>query len=370
MDMWRQGRALLLSSLQTRIIFALLACALFTLIPHAYANQDSNSASAAHTKIRLPNVHPGRDAVYAHAKQLLTEALLVTQADYGTFEFVVSSQESPQRRQLRSLEHDLLDITWSVTSSDREAYFLPIRIPIMAGLFGKRVLLINAEDTRFSKDMDITDLKEFRAVLGYDWPDTTIFRKAGIPVLETTYRASFKMVSEGFADMFPRSVMEVLEEMEHKDLSKGLVVEDNIVISYPSPIFFFVGSNNQQLATRITEGLLQLLKNHRFQQLLKEHKGFQQSLALVKGRTVISIDNPLLSKESQKAIENFLPLFAPAELLLNGSTTDGTVVDGTVVDGTAADSAIVEDSVLDNSTAESSVEDSSTLESSVIEDRS
>lgn len=336
MDMWRQGRALLLSSLQTRIIFALLACALFTLIPHAYANQDSNSASAAHTKIRLPNVHPGRDAVYAHAKQLLTEALLITQADYGTFEFVVSSQESPQRRQLRNLEHDLLDVTWSVTSSDREAYFLPIRIPIMAGLFGKRVLLINAEDKRFSKDMDLASLRKFRAVLGYDWPDTAIFRQAGIPVVETTYRASFKMVSEGFADMFPRSVMEVLEEMEHKDLSKGLVVEDNIVISYPSPIFFFVGSNNQQLATRITEGLLQLLKNDRFQQLLKEHKGYKQSLSLLKGRTIISIDNPLLSIESKKAIENFLPLFTPAEILFDNFAPDSNISEDTIIEHNSA----------------------------------
>ncbi|WP_349384088.1 amino acid ABC transporter substrate-binding protein [Alteromonas sp.] len=332
MDMWRPGRALLLSSLQTRIVFALLTCALFTFMPHAYANQDSESVSTAHTKIRLPNVHPGRDAVYAHAKQLLTEALLVTQADYGTFEFVVSSQESPQRRQLRNLEHDLLDITWSVTSSDREAYFLPIRIPIMAGLFGKRVLLINSEDKRFSKDVDLTSLRKFRAVLGYDWPDTTIFRKAGIPVLETTYRASFKMVSERFADMFPRSVMEVVEEINNKDLSKGLVVEDSIVISYPSPIFFFVGSNNQQLATRITEGLLQLLKNHRFQQLLQEHKGYQQSLLLLKGRTVINIDNPLLSIESKKAIENFLPLFTPAEIMFDSFSPDNDISDDGIVE--------------------------------------
>ncbi|WP_334031686.1 amino acid ABC transporter substrate-binding protein [Alteromonas sp. P256] len=340
MDMCQPGKALLFSSLQARMVCVLFAVSFFIFTPNAYANQTNDTASAAHTIIRLPNVHPGRDAVYAHAKRLLTEALLITQADYGTFEFIVSTQESPQRRQLRSLEHDLLDITWSVTSSDREAYFLPIRIPIMAGLFGKRVLLVNAEDTRFSKDMDITDLKEFRAVLGYDWPDTVIFRKAGIRVIETTYRASFKMVSEGFADMFPRSVMEVLEEMEHKDFSKGLVVEDNIVISYPSPIFFFVGSNNQQLATRITEGLLQLLKNHRFQQLLKEHKGYQQSLALVKGRTVISIDNPLLSKESQKAIENFLPLLAPAELLFDSSASDGAIMDASDAEDAVESTAI------------------------------
>ncbi|WP_269520720.1 amino acid ABC transporter substrate-binding protein [Alteromonas sp. BMJM2] len=327
---------MLFSSLQIRIVFVLFAYVLFTFIPNVYANEDSDSSSTAHTKIRLPNIHPGRDAVYAHAKQLLTEALLITQADYGTFEFVVSGQESPQQRQLRNLEHDLLDVTWSVTSSDREAYFLPIRIPIMAGLFGKRVLLINSEDKRFSKDMDLASLREFRAVLGYDWPDTAIFRQAGIPVLETTYRASFKMVSERFADMFPRSVMEVVEEIENKDFIRGLVVEDNIVISYPSPIFFFVSSNNQQLATRITDGLLQLLKNHRFQQLLKEHKGYKQSLALLKGRTVISIGNPLLSIESKKAIENFLPLFTPAEILFDNFAPDSDISDDGVIEHNAA----------------------------------
>ena len=37
-----------------------------------------------HTVIRLPNVHPGRDAVYAYAKTLLAESLRVTKAQYGT----------------------------------------------------------------------------------------------------------------------------------------------------------------------------------------------------------------------------------------------------------------------------------------------
>jgi hypothetical protein len=327
MDTCRPSRALCFSLLQTRIFIALLAYALCSFISQACANQISNTSSTAHTKIRLPNVHPGRDTIYAHAKQLLTEALLITQADYGTFEFVISSQESPQRRQLKSLEHDLLDVTWSVTSLDREAHFHPIRIPIMAGLFGKRVLLIDAEDTRFSHDMNLSDLQELRAVLGYDWPDTAIFRHAGIPVIETTYRASFKMVSEGFADMFPRSVMEVLEEMDNKDFSKGLVVDNNIVISYPSPVFFFVGSNNQRLATRINDGLLKLLKNHRFQQLLSEHEGYQKGLELIKGRTVINIDNPFLSEGSQKAIENFLPLFTPADILFDSSSESSTVIE-------------------------------------------
>lgn len=263
-----------------------------------------------HSVLRLPNVHPGRDAVYAYAKQLLTEALEVTEDSYGTFELVVSTQETAQERQLRSLEHSMLDVTWSVTSIEREQHFLPVRIPIMAGLFGKRILLVREGDTRFSQVKSLEALQSYRAVLGYDWPDTKIFKANNIPVLETTYRASFKIVSEGFADMFPRSAMEIQEELSDESLSRGLVIEENLVVSYASPIFFFVGSDNHQLAGRIAQGLLILFETGRFQTLLTQQPGYQQSMSLLEGRTVIEMENPLLSEQSRLALERFLPEFS------------------------------------------------------------
>ena len=263
-----------------------------------------------HSVLRLPNVHPGRDAVYAYAKQLLTEALEVTEDSYGTFELVVSTQETAQERQLRSLEHSMLDVTWSVTSIEREQHFLPVRIPIMAGLFGKRILLVREGDTRFSQVKSLEALQSYRAVLGYDWPDTKIFKANHIPVLETTYRASFKIVSEGFADMFPRSAMEIQEELSDESLSRGLVIEENLVVSYASPIFFFVGSDNHQLAGRIAQGLLILFETGRFQTLLTQQPGYQQSMSLLEGRTVIEMENPLLSEQSRLALERFLPEFS------------------------------------------------------------
>ncbi|WP_394224402.1 amino acid ABC transporter substrate-binding protein [Alteromonas gracilis] len=268
------------------------------------------SADLPHTVLRLPNIHPGRDAVYAYAKRLLTESLQVTEAQYGTFELIVSEQETAQERQLRSLEHNMLDVTWSVTSTERERQFFPIRIPIMAGLFGKRALLVREGDTRLKDVASLQDLRAFRAVLGYDWPDTKIFRANDIPVLETTYRASFRIVSEGFADMFPRSVMEINEEFSDKMLSRGLAIDNNLIISYPSPIFFFVGSDNQTLAHRISEGLLILFETGKFQELLLSNKNFTEGLALIDGRTVIEIENPLLSEQSRLALEKFLPQFA------------------------------------------------------------
>ncbi|WP_334060860.1 amino acid ABC transporter substrate-binding protein [Alteromonas sp. S005] len=286
--------------------------------------QFSNEASAdlPHTVLRLPNVHPGRDSVYAYAKLLLTEALSITQPQYGSFELIISNQETAQERQLRSLEHNMLDVTWSVTSTERERQFLPIRIPIMAGLFGKRALFVKDGDVRLKEVKKLADLHQFRAVLGYDWPDTKIFRANDIPVLETTYRASFRIVSEGFADMFPRSVMEINEEFADKTLSKGLAIDDNLIISYPSPIFFFVGSDNQALAGRIAEGLLMLFETGKFQELLLAHKNFKEGMALVDGRTIIEIENPLLSEQSRLALEKFLPEFAMSEAVLKHDATE------------------------------------------------
>ncbi|MDY6976000.1 MAG: amino acid ABC transporter substrate-binding protein [Pseudomonadota bacterium] len=293
--------------------------------PSAHDQQQfSNEVSAdlPHTVLRLPNVHPGRDSIYAYAKLLLTEALRITQPQYGSFELIISNQETAQERQLRSLEHNMLDVTWSVTSTERERQFLPIRIPIMAGLFGKRALFVKDGDIRLKEVKKLADLHQFRAVLGYDWPDTKIFRANDIPVLETTYRASFRIVSEGFADMFPRSVMEINEEFADKTLSKGLTIDDNLIISYPSPIFFFVGSDNQALAGRIAEGLLMLFETGKFQELLLAHKNFKEGMTLVDGRTIIEIENPLLSEQSRLALEKFLPEFAMSEAVVKHDATE------------------------------------------------
>ncbi len=266
---------------------------------------NTSQLSLPHTVLRLPNVHPGRDAVYAYARQLLSEALLATEDTYGSFELIVSQEESAQERQLRSLEHNMLDVTWSVTSTERETYFLPIRIPIMAGLFGKRVLFVRDGDERFSAVESLQDLKSFRAVMGYDWPDTKVIKANEIAVLETTYRASFRIVSEGFADMFPRSVMEIQEEFEDKALSRGLIIEDSVLISYDNPIFYFVASDNTALAERIAQGLLLLIENGRFHTLLSQQPGYQQSMKLMKNRKLIEFTNPHVSEQSREALRKF-----------------------------------------------------------------
>jgi len=294
----------------------ILLSGLFTPLGFAAESTGSTSlekdskAALPHRILRLPNVHPGRDPVYAYAKTLLSKALEVTEDKYGTFELKVSKQEVAQERQLRSLEHDMLDITWSVSSIDREKQHRAIRIPIMGGFFGKRIMLIRAVDNRFDAPLSLESLKSMRAVQGYDWPDTRIFRHNEIPVLETTYQASFRIVSEGFADMFPRSVMEIQHELD-KQPDNTLKIEPHLLVSYDSPLFYFVASDQEALANRISEGLTILLESGEFQTLLKAQAVYQESMTLMRGRTVIEIENPLLSEQSKAALKHYLTYFEP-----------------------------------------------------------
>lgn len=292
----------------------ILLSGLFT--PLCFAGESTDSptlekdtkAALPHRRLRLPNIHPGRDPVYAYAKTLLSKALAVTEDKYGSFELQVSEQEVAQERQLRSLEHDMLDITWSVSSIDREKQHRAIRIPIMGGFFGKRIMLIRAKDNRFDAPLTLESLKSMRAVQGYDWPDTRIFRHNNIPVLETTYQASFRIVAEGFADMFPRSVMEIQYELD-KQPDSTLKIEPHLLVSYDSPLFYFVASDQEALANRISEGLTILLASGEFQKTLKAQPVYQESMALMRGRSVIEIENPLLSEQSKAALDHYLSYF-------------------------------------------------------------
>ncbi|WP_256772279.1 amino acid ABC transporter substrate-binding protein [Alteromonas stellipolaris] len=292
----------------------ILLSGLFTPLVFAGEVTDSPSlekdakAALPHKVLRLPNVHPGRDPVYAYAKTLLSKVMEVTEDKYGTFELQVSKQEIAQERQLRSLEHDMLDITWSVSSIDREKQHRAIRIPIMGGFFGKRIMLIRANDNRFDAPLSLESLKSMRAVQGYDWPDTRIFRHNNIPVLETTYQASFRIVAEGFADMFPRSVMEIQYELD-KQPDSTLKIEPHLLVSYDSPLFYFVASDQEALANRISEGLTILLASGEFQKTLKAQPVYQESMAIMRGRSVIEIENPLLSEQSKAALDHYLSYF-------------------------------------------------------------
>ncbi len=206
----------------------------------------------------------------------------------------------PQGRVLQELEQGrYVDIAWTMTSPEREARLLPIRICLYKGLMGWRIPLVTREnEDLLGKVKSLDDLKKMTAGQGYDWPDTGILRSAGLKVeTGTHYESLFKMLKASRFDYFPRSVVEIWDEANTAPDS-NIVVDQHVLLRYKVGFYFFVNRNNAALAETIRCGLEKALKDGSFNTLFYQYYGDAIHLAQLGKRTVIDIDNNLLPPDT------------------------------------------------------------------------
>ena len=156
----------------------------------------------ADTVIRHLRGETPDDARNDYFLAMLTLALEKT-ADEGSWQLQPSDEAMTQSRALQKLsDGDGMDVVWSMTSIAREQQNLPIRIPLLKGLMGYRLLIIRAEDQSwFRRVQTIDQLRELRAGQGHDWPDTDILRANGLAVDATVdYDSLFRMLQLGRFD--------------------------------------------------------------------------------------------------------------------------------------------------------------------------
>ena len=131
---------------------------------------------------------------------------------------------------------------------------------------------------------------------GLDWPDVSILRANGLTVtVGASYDGLFDMLNAGRFDYFPRGMNEPWTEVKaHKE--KGFIVEEQLLLKYPAPTYFFVHKDNVALANRINEGLLLAIEDGSFDTIFYGHpanKGIFK-LTNIKSRKVFDLKNPLL----------------------------------------------------------------------------
>ena len=228
---------------------------------------------------------------------VLHRALEVTSEEYGDYE-LVNSGKMEQDRALRELVSDRLDIAHFVPTIEREFLITPIRIPIMQGLLGYRLCLINENNQETFEG--ITNKQQWidkGITIGQhqSWPDTTILKSNGINV-HTTFKRDllFYQLSKGRFDCFSRGISEISNEKEsHKSLP--LAIEGNIVIYYPLPQFFFVNPSKPILMARLQTGLMHLQKSGELNRIFDNYYLPIISELNLKQRTFIPLQNPTLS---------------------------------------------------------------------------
>ena len=239
------------------------------------------------------------------AWEVLQEALNRTSAAYGPYSIREAHISLRQERLLQAMDQGSRDITVALLpvmpDSARHTAF-PVRIPVIGGLWGYRVLLIAAaSQQRFKSVHTLEDLKTVSLGQSWYWADTEILRKAGLQVVTgESYEGLFRMLAAGRFDAFSRSIMEAGAEYDaHRDLVPNLVIERNLLLHYPMPEYFWFSGDaeGRRLAQRVRDGLSAMVADRSLCRMVDNRFGkIFRSLALPR-REVIEIANPQLGAE-------------------------------------------------------------------------
>ena len=248
---------------------------------------------------------PGRAVVYPrHDPEripqwhyLVDVMKLAIQRSGARYDLVESQRAMVQGRVMRELAEGLgdPDIAWAMTSPEREAELLPIRVPVDRGLIGYRLALVRAADAeRWREVHHLADLAPYTAGQGHDWPDTDILRANGLRVQTSSrYETLFDMLRLGRIDYFPRSVIEIDDEAA-TPLAHDLVIEPHVLLRYPAASYLFVRPNRPQLAEDLARGLEVAVADGSFQRLFQRHFGDLIARHRLNQRRTLTLRNPLL----------------------------------------------------------------------------
>jgi hypothetical protein len=263
-----------------------------------------NFSYAAVEVIKYVSSSLHRDQQKTYYVNLLELAIEKSVPKFGPASLQALGTSMVYQRKLKSLNDDELDVMWTMTSEQKEQDALAVKIPILKGLIGYRIMVI--QDTKQQLLTHISSTQQIKAMVaiqGADWTDTDILRVNGFNVKTSDwYNSLYKGVSKGLYDYFPRSILEPWAEMR-KYRFNNLVVENKHLLYYPAAMYFFVQKDNHSLAQRFKYGLNQAIDDGSFDTLFYTYPAHQEALSKVRlnSRVLHKLSNPFLPKTTQLA---------------------------------------------------------------------
>lgn len=258
------------------------------------------SATQAYARNNLVFTRAFADSEYGTYEVAVLKAVLQATKDYGEVSLTPHPQPMSQSRQLATLLKGEADIMWSVTDSSREKKLLPVKLPLLMGYAGYRVLVINPlRQKAFSRITDVDSLKSMSLVQGADWPDLEVLKSNGFNVFAEDwslwFHSMFSMIDKQLVDGFPRNIIEVHRDMaRHQD--KNVAIENHHLLSYPNYEYFFVHPDNIALANRLRVGLIRLLESGELAKLFNQFEWHKAASEIVNSpdRVVHTLQNPYI----------------------------------------------------------------------------
>lgn len=235
----------------------------------------------------------------SHVMSLLKAALEASSSRYGAYQLKVSSLHMERERLLQEmLKGESVNLSGQVTSAEWENRLIPIRIPLDKGLSCYRISLIDERSqSAFSAVRTLDELKQYRVGAGRQWSSTSIYRYAGLPLVESNSTLGLhSMLAAGRFQYFPRAIDEAIyEQAAYVQEFPALAVERSFALYIPAPRYFFIGGQQQRLAQRLEFGLQRLVADGRYDQLFHQfYDGLIEQAGLRK-RRIFRLANPELS---------------------------------------------------------------------------
>jgi hypothetical protein len=258
----------------------------------------SLSVQSASWQITFPRPHESASTIDEYPLQLLSMALDQTGVNY---QLKPSDNFLTKGKALGKLQDNReINIVWGMTNSQREKDLLPIRIPIFKGLIGWRLLLIRQDMAdRFTYIGQFEHLVKLSPLQGRDWADTKILQSNGFNVnTERTQSALMNMLGNAQGDFFPRSIIEIWEELAKSGSASKIQVQPSLGIYYPAAVYFFVNKKSVPFANLIKTGLEKAIENGSFEALFIEHYKTYIDKSQIEKRTFYSLENPFLPEKT------------------------------------------------------------------------
>ncbi|WP_421901188.1 substrate-binding periplasmic protein [Maridesulfovibrio sp.] len=255
------------------------------------------SALRAEIRVIYPAPEYWADERHSDVIEILRTALAKTEKDYGPYELAPYSAVMNTRRVVNSLkQRKYINIAWGSTSEEKEKSLLPIRIPLRKGILGYRMMLTTLEgQDKLARVRDLDGLKTLSIGQGLGWGDVKVLRRAGLKVLTANYENIFKMLNKGRVDLFSRGISEVFDELElHWEDYPNLIIDQNIVLKYPWPYYFFFNRQDSELAGRVEAGLRIMIEDGSFDEIFEKYNRADIERACLADRRMIELENPLL----------------------------------------------------------------------------
>jgi hypothetical protein len=239
---------------------------------------------------------------WSYALGLVELALQASGRDYVLRPTV---DEMSQTRAARELELGNIDFIWTGTSAEYEQRFRAVRIPVLRGLDGYRICVIDPErQSAFSAVDSLDDLKQLTIGQDPGWSDVKILEAAGLKVVTAPYDALPNMVERDRFDCFLRGAHEAPNEVAKHP---ALAVENELLVVYPFTSFFFVNKTDAALAEALETGLRKAYEDGRFMQYFNGHPAIRAIFdeGRIEQRRRFNIPNPFLTDETRAIPEQF-----------------------------------------------------------------